>query len=235
MAAQNLVVIPCYNEKENIGLLIPEIFGLGEKFDILVVDDNSPDGTALEAERLAGLFPGVFLLRRQGKKGLAKAYLDGFRWALERDYELIFEMDADGSHRAEYLSKLLEKIKDCDLAVGSRYYQGRLSVINWDIRRVFLSLLGNFYARLVTGVPIGDATSGFKCFRRRVLEAIDLNRVLSEGYSFQIEMNWRAFKAGFKIGEIPIIFYERRFGISKMSAGIIREGLWILWKMKLKP
>jgi len=229
-----LIVIPAFNEAENIKELIPAILNLRKGFYILIINDNSTDKTGEVAEELSKKYPEVFALHRKSQHGLGRAYLDGFKWALEKDYDLIFEMDADFSHHPKYLPVFLEKIKDCDLVVGSRYYQGRLSVINWDIKRVFLSLAANLYARIITGVPVSDATAGFKCFKREVLEKIDLNKVLSEGYSFQIEMNWRCHQAGFKIGEIPIIFYERRHGQSKLSTNIIREGLWILWKMRLK-
>jgi dolichol-phosphate mannosyltransferase len=230
-----LVIIPTFNERENIKELIPEILDLKEKFHILIVDDNSPDGTGKVAEEFAKKFPQVHVLHRKNKNGIGKAYIDGFKWALKRDFDPIFEMDADFSHDPRYLPVFLEKIKDYDLVVGSRYHQGRLSVVNWDLRRVWLSILAGFYAKIVTGVPVSDATTGFKCFKRRVLENIDLDKVISEGYSFQIEMNWRTRKAGFKIGEIPIIFYERRHGKSKMSGSIIREALWVLWRMRLKP
>lgn len=230
-----LVVIPTLNEKENILELIPEILKLKKRFHILIVDDNSTDGTGKAADYLSKKYSKVFVLHRHSKPGLGRAYIDGFKWALKRDYDPIFEMDGDGSHSPQFLPKFLEKIKDYDLVVGSRYYKGRISVVNWDLRRVYLSILANIYARIITGVLVSDATTGFKCFRRGVLESIDLNKVISEGYSFQIEMNWRVRKAGFKIGEIPIIFYERRHGESKLSTNIIREALWILWKMRLKP
>ncbi|MCH7759301.1 polyprenol monophosphomannose synthase [Patescibacteria group bacterium] len=227
-----LVIIPTYNEKENILEIIPEILALKKEFHILIVDDNSPDGTGEAADKLVEKYQGqVFVLHRKGKAGLGRAYLAGFKWALKKDYDLIFEMDADGSHLPKFLLDFLEKIKNYDLVIGSRYYKKRLSVVNWDLRRVVLSVLGNFYARIVTRVPVSDMTAGFKCFRRHVLETIDLDKIISEGYSFQIEMNWRVYKSGFKIGEIPIIFYERRHGDSKMSANIIKEALWILWRM----
>jgi dolichol-phosphate mannosyltransferase len=229
-----LIIIPTYNERENIKELIPEILNLNLGFSILIVDDNSPDGTADAVEELAKKFSGVYILRRQQKDGLGRAYLAGFKWALARDFDIIFEMDGDKSHSPEFLPKFLEKIKENDLVIGSRYYQGRISVINWDLRRVFLSIVGSLYAKMVTGVPVSDATTGFKCFRRKVLEAINLDNILSDGYSFQIEMNWRAYKAGFKIGEIPIIFYERKYGESKISSNIIREALLVLWKMRIR-
>ena len=230
-----LVIIPTFNEKENIKELIPEILALKEGFHVLIVDDNSPDGTGEAAEELSKKFPEVHVLHRKNKKGLGKAYIAGFRWALKRDFDPIFEMDGDGSHSSEFLPKFLEKIKDYDLVVGSRYHQGRISVVNWDLKRVFLSVAASAYTKIITGVPISDTTTGFKCFRRRVLESIDLDKVCSEGYSFQMEMNWRVHKAGFRIGETPIIFYERRHGKSKMSGSIIREALWVLWRMRLKP
>jgi len=229
-----LVVIPTYNEHDNIKEIIPEILGLPEGFHILVVDDNSPDGTGKLVAELAAHDTRVNVLHRPHKAGLGKAYIAGFQWALARDFDPIFEMDADFSHSPVYLPHFLEKIKDHDFVIGSRCYDGKLSVVNWDIKRVLLSRLGTFYARLVTGVPTTDATAGFKCFRREVLENIDLDKIFSKGYSFQIEMNWRAHKAGYKIGEIPIIFYDRRHGDSKMSGSIVKEALWVLWKMKLR-
>lgn len=230
-----LIIIPTYNEKENIPEIVPEILNLKKGFHILIVDDNSPDGTGKIADKLSEKYSGeVFVLHRENKAGLGKAYLDGFKWALKKKYDLIFEMDADGSHDPKFLPDFLEKIKDYDLVIGSRYYKKRLSVVNWDLKRVVLSVLGNFYARTITRVPVSDMTAGFKCFRRRVLEKINLDQVISEGYSFQIEMNWKTYKAGFKIGEVPIIFYERRHGDSKMSTGIIKEAFWILWKMRIR-
>lgn len=232
---KSLVVIPTYNERENISDIISEILGLGNGFHILIVDDGSPDGTGKIADELSQRYSAVFVLHRKNQKGLGKAYIDGFKWGLARDYDLFFEMDADGSHDPKFLPLFLEKIKEYDLVIGSRYYKKRISVVNWNLKRLFLSLLANFYARTITGVPVSDATAGFKCFKRKVLETIDLDKILSEGYSFQIEMNWRAYKAGFKIGEIPIIFYERKHGKSKLSTNIIKEGLWLLWKIRLKP
>ncbi len=230
----SLVVIPTINERENIKEIIPEILELKKGFHILIVDDNSADGTGETADELSKKYPGIFVLHRKEKKGIGKAYIDGFKWALKRNYDFIFQMDADGSHSPEFLPDFLKKIEESDLVIGTRYYKGRISVVNWDIKRLYLSRLANFYARIVTGVKVSDATAGFKCFRRKVLEAIDLNEVLSEGYSFQIEINWRAYRAGFKIKEIPIIFYERRHGKSKLSANIIKEGFWVLWKMRLR-
>ncbi len=229
-----LIILPAFNEEENIKELVPEILDLNKELQILIVNDNSTDRTGEVAEELSKKFPRAYVLHRHSKRGLGRVYIDGFKWALEREYDPIFEMDSDFSHDPKYLPEFLEKIKDYDIVIGSRYYQGRLSVVNWDLKRVFLSVAANIYAKIVTGVPVSDATAGFKCFRRKVLESIDLDKILSEGYSFQIEMNWRAHKAGFKIGEIPIIFYERRHGQSKLSGSIIREGLWILWRMRLR-
>jgi len=229
-----LVIIPALNEEKNLLEIVPEILALKKGLHILIVDDISTDQTREAADDLAEKYPEVHTLHRKANKGLGKSYIDGFKWALKRDYDIIFEMDADGSHRPEFIPAFLEKMRDYDLVIGSRYYKGRISVVNWDLKRVFLSILANFYARIITRVPVSDATTGFKCFRRKVLETIDLDKILSEGYSFQIEMNWRAYKAGFKIGEIPIIFYERKHGESKLSTNIIKEGLLILWKMRLK-
>lgn len=230
-----LVIIPAFNEEENLPEIVPEILQLQKGFHILIVDDSSTDKTGEVADKLSQKYPQeVFVIHRTLNRGLGKAYIDGFKWALKKDYGLIFEMDADGSHDPKFLPVFLEKIDDYDLVIGSRYCKGRISVVNWDLKRVFLSLMANLYARIITRVPVSDATTGFKCFKRKVLETIDLNKILSEGYSFQIEMNWRTKKAGFKIGEIPFIFYERRHGVSKLSTNIIKEGLWILWKMKFK-
>ncbi len=230
----SLIVIPTFDERENIKEIIPEILELKKGFHVLIVDDNSLDGTGKMADELSKKYPEVFILHRKEKKGIGKAYIDGFKWALKRNYDFIFQMDADGSHSPEFLPDFLEKIEESDLVIGTRYYKGRISVVNWDIKRLYLSHLANFYARIITGVKVSDATAGFKCFKRKVLEMIDLDKILSEGYSFQIEMNWRTRKAGFRIKETPIIFYERRHGKSKLSTNIIKEGLWILWKMRLR-
>lgn len=230
----SLIIIPTLNERENIKEIVLEILELKKGFHILIVDDNSIDKTGEVADGLSREHSEIFVLHRKTKKGLGRAYVDGFRWALKRNYDFVFQMDADGSHSPEFLPDFLKKIEESDLVIGTRYYKGKISVVNWDLKRLYLSRLANFYARIVTGVKISDATAGFKCFRRKVLEAIDLNKVLSEGYSFQIEINWRIHRAGFKIKETPIIFYERRHGKSKLSTNIIKEGLWILWKMRLR-
>lgn len=233
-----LIVIPTYNEKENIALLIPKIFAQNLTNDvaevhILVVDDNSPDGTADVVRQIQTGDPRVHLLVRPEKQGLGRAYVAGFRWAIERNYDFVMEMDADLSHDPAYLVDFMKKIKDCDLVIGSRYVKG-VNVINWPLSRLLISYFGNRYARAVTGLPVRDATAGFKCFRLAVLKAIDLSRVSASGYSFQIEMNYRAHTLGFRLCETPIIFYDRTIGHSKMSTNIIREGFLLVWKLRIK-
>ncbi|HID95339.1 MAG TPA: polyprenol monophosphomannose synthase [Candidatus Latescibacteria bacterium] len=227
-----LVIIPTYNERENIEELINKILELRLNLEILVVDDNSPDGTGEIVNDLSVTNPRIHLLRRQKKMGLGSAYVDGFKYALQNGYELIFEMDADLSHNPEYIPLFLEKITDHDLVVGSRYISG-VNVVNWPLKRLLLSYYANVYARVVTGLPIRDATGGFKCFRREVLQSIDLDRVSSNGYSFQIEMTFLAWKKRFRICEIPIIFYDRRRGTSKLSLKVAGEAIWMVWKLRL--
>ena len=229
-----LVIVPTYNEAENFPLIVPRILEQDERIDVLVVDDNSPDGTGRMADEMAAENPRVHVLHREGKLGLGTAYLNGFDWALERDYEFILEMDADGSHDAKHLPEFLAAIQDADLVLGSRYLKGRVTVVNWPMSRLLLSYFANIYARVVTGHRLYDATGGFKCFRRRVLEAIDLDAVHSNGYSFQIEMSFRAWRKGFRIVEIPIVFMDRVEGTSKMSGGIVREAVWMVWLLRLK-
>jgi dolichol-phosphate mannosyltransferase len=197
------------------------------------VDDQSPDGTGQIADRLAAENQRVHVLHRPGKLGLGTAYLSGFRWALERDYEFVFEMDADFSHDPKHLPDFLTAAKDADLVLGSRYLQGKVAVVNWPMGRLLLSYFANIYARKVTGLRVFDATGGFKCFRRRVLEAIDLDAVRSNGYAFQIEMSFRAARKGFRIVEIPILFVDRADGTSKMSGSIVREAIWMVWRLRL--
>ena len=233
MAERALVVVPTYNESANLPLIVPEILAQDARLHVLVVDDNSPDGTGELADRLAAADPRVQVLHRPGKGGLGKAYLAGFRWALERDYELVFEMDADFSHDPKFLGKFLQAVEAADLVIGSRYKTG-VNVINWPISRLLLSLGANQYARWITGLPIMDSTGGFKCFRRRVLEAIDFERVRSNGYAFQIEMSFRAWKKGFRLVEIPIVFTDRVEGQSKMNKRIVREAIWMVWWLRLK-
>ncbi len=230
--AKALVILPTYNERENLSALIPIILA-EPAFDVLVVDDNSPDGTAALVEELAAEHPGrVFLLRRRAKLGLGTAYLAGFRWALARDYEYVFEMDADFSHDPAALPRLLSRAAAADLVLGSRYVPGG-STANWSLARRLISRGGSLYARLILGVPYQDLTGGFKCFRRRVLETLDLDAVHSTGYAFQIELTYRAHRAGFCIVEEPIRFEERRAGKSKMSATIVLEALLRVWQLRL--
>jgi dolichol-phosphate mannosyltransferase len=229
---KSLIIIPTYNEKENLETLIEAIFRLDRGFEILVVDDGSPDGTGEIADRLAGQDRRVHVIHRQGKMGLGSAYLRGFRFAIEHQYDLIFEMDADFSHDPDYLPRFLEKAEECDVVLGSRYVQG-VNVINWPMSRLLLSYFANVYTRVITGLPVRDATGGFKCFRREALESIDLEDVKSDGYSFQIEMTFKCWKKGFRICEIPIIFYERRKGQSKMSKKIVHEAIFMVWRLRL--
>ncbi len=236
--ARALIVIPTYNEKDTIPLIIGKIFSINfddflSELQILVVDDNSPDGTADVVKQLQLSNPKVHLLQRTEKQGLGKAYVAGFAYALEKNFDYVFEMDADLSHDPVYLKDFLGKIQEYDLVVGSRYVKG-VNVINWPLSRLLISYFGNLYARIVTGMPIKDATSGYKCFRTAVLKAIDLHKVSASGYSFQIEMNYRAWILGFRIYETPIIFYDRTIGYSKMSANIVKEGLLLVWKLKIK-
>jgi len=228
-----VVVIPTYNEAQNIEQIIDRILFQGIRgLDILVVDDNSPDGTADIVEKIASCESNVHILKRPGKAGLGTAYVAGFKYALERDYDYVFEMDADFSHDPDEIPNFLEAIKTCDLVIGSRYKCG-VNVINWPLTRLVLSVGANKYTQIITGLPIKDCTGGYKCFRREVLQAIDLDKVDSDGYSFQIEMNFKAWKKGFKICEIPIVFMDREAGSSKMSKKIIREAIWMVWKLKI--
>lgn len=227
-----LVIIPTYNERDNIARLVPDVLGQAPCLEVLVVDDASPDGTGEMAERMAGTEPRAHVLHRPGKMGLGTAYLDGFRWGLERDYAYLFEMDADFSHDPSHLPTFLDAIREYDVVLGSRYLHGRVTVINWPIGRLLLSYFANVYARLVTGLPVADATSGYKCFRREVLGGLDLDGIVSEGYAFQIEVTLRAWKAGARLGEIPIVFADRDVGESKMSKRIVWEAVWKVWKLR---
>jgi dolichol-phosphate mannosyltransferase len=228
-----LVVLATYNERLNIDRLLDPILALPNRCDVLVVDDNSPDGTGKLADELAAADRRIHVLHRPGKAGLGKAYLAGFRWALDQGFDLIFEMDADFSHDPKFLPDFLRAIEHADLVLGSRYAAG-VNVINWPISRLLLSVGANEYARRITGLPITDSTGGFKCFRRKVLEAIDLDRVRSNGYSFQIEMSFRAWKKGFRVLEIPIVFTDRVEGQSKMNKRIVREAIWMVWWLRLQ-
>lgn len=227
-----MVVVPTYNEKDNIERLVRAILDLKRELHVLIVDDNSPDGTGEIADRLAGSLSEVHVIHRKGKLGLGSAYREGFRYALKEGAPLIFEMDADFSHDPSYLPLFLEKINDYDVVVGSRYLNG-VSVVNWPIRRLMLSYGANIYTRIVTGLRLTDCTGGFKCFRREVLASIDLGRIKSDGYSFQIEMNYRCMEKGFRIGEVPIIFIDRHAGSSKMSKKIVREAVVMVWRLRI--
>jgi dolichol-phosphate mannosyltransferase len=230
---RGLVIIPTYNERDNIGRIVPMALEQDERLDVLVIDDGSPDGTGQIVDEMAAANPRVHVLHRAGKLGLGTAYIAGFRWGIERGYDWMFEMDADFSHDPAHLPAFIEGLTNYDLVLGSRYLEGRVTVINWPITRLILSYGANVYARMVTGLPVADATGGFKAFRRPVLEAIDLSKVESEGYAFQIEMSFRAWKKGFHLAEIPIVFVDRTLGESKMSKRIIREAVWKVWKLRL--
>ncbi|HZG44070.1 MAG TPA: polyprenol monophosphomannose synthase [Longimicrobium sp.] len=227
-----LVIIPTFNESENLPRLVPSVLSRDERLEILVVDDNSPDGTGRLAEEIAAAEPRVHVIHRAGKLGLGTAYIAGFKWGIEHGYDVLLEMDADFSHDPAHLPQFLEAVQDYDLVLGSRYLHGRVTVVNWPMGRLLLSYFANSYARWVTGLPIADATGGFKCFRRQVLEAIELDRVESNGYAFQIEMSFRAWKKGFRLGEIPIMFVDRDLGESKMSKKIVREAVWRVWRLR---
>ncbi|HMI31765.1 MAG TPA: polyprenol monophosphomannose synthase [Candidatus Limnocylindrales bacterium] len=227
-----LVVIPTYNERENLTELLRQIFAQGLPLEVLIIDDNSPDGTGAVADGLAQADPRVHVMHRAAKMGLGSAYVAGFRYALERDYDAVFEMDADFSHNPESLPVFLRELESADLVVGSRYLHG-VTVVNWPLKRLVLSYGANVYSRVITGIPIKDLTGGFKCFRRVVLESVDLSRVRSDGYGFQIEMNYKAWRKGFRLREIPILFVDRRAGESKMNQRIVWEAAWMVWRLRI--
>lgn len=252
--SDSLVIIPTFNEKENIERIIRKVFSLKKEFHILVVDDGSPDGTAEIVKSLQQEYPAsLFIMQRSGKSGLGTAYIHGFNWALERSYQYIFEMDADFSHNPDDLLRLYHAcfhqndplnaagltvqnpesgaFRPADLSIGSRYISG-VNVVNWPMARVLLSYFASLYVRYVTGIPVKDSTAGFKCYRRKVLEAIDLRKIKFTGYAFQIEMKFRAWKLGFNIVEVPIIFTNRKEGVSKMSTGIFKEAFFGVLQMK---
>jgi dolichol-phosphate mannosyltransferase len=234
VADRLLVVVPTYNERVNLPLVVPAILQQDPRIDVLVVDDNSPDGTGQLADELAASTPRVHVLHRPNKSGLGKAYLAGFQWALGNRYDLIFEMDADFSHDPKFLGDFVRAAANADLVIGSRYRAGVVNVINWPISRLLLSIGANQYARWITGLPLADSTGGFKCFRREVLEAIDFEKVRSNGYAFQIEMSFRAWKKGFRLVEVPIVFTDRVEGQSKMNKRIVREAIWMVWWLRLQ-
>ena len=231
-AGRAVVIVPTYNERENIARLIDSVLRQDPRLDVLVVDDGSPDGTGKIVDTIALVEPRVSALHRPGKMGLGTAYVAGFKWALARGYDFIFEMDADFSHDPGHLPQFLAAIQDADVVLGSRYQHGRVTVVNWPISRLILSYSANLYARAVTGLPLFDATGGFKCFRRQVLESIELDEVKSNGYAFQIEMSFRAWKRGFRLREMPIVFTDRTEGHSKMSKRIVREAVWMVWRLR---
>jgi dolichol-phosphate mannosyltransferase len=233
MSERALVIIPTYNEAANLPNLVPLVLCQDPRLEILIVDDNSPDGTGQLAEAIARTEPRVHVLHRDGKRGLGTAYITGFRWALEQDYAFVFEMDADFSHDPAHLKQFLKAVDAADLVLGSRYLDGKVTVVNWPMPRLVLSYCANIYARWFTGLRIWDLTGGFKCFRRRVLEAIDLSRVRSNGYAFQIEMSVRAWRKGFTLKEIPIVFVDRTEGQSKMNRAIVREAVWMVPRLRL--
>jgi dolichol-phosphate mannosyltransferase len=231
----NIVIIPTYKEKENIEAIIKAISSLSIPFDILILDDNSSDGTADIVKNLQPSMPNLHIIERPGKLGLGTAYISGFKWALEKDYSYIFEMDADFSHDPNDLIRLYRACNDngADLAIGSRYISG-VNVVNWPLSRVIMSYVASIYVRIVTGMKIMDTTAGFKCYKREVLENIKPDHIRSVGYGFQIEMKFTAWNLGYKIVEIPIIFTDRKLGTSKMSGGIFNEALWGVLRMKFR-
>ncbi len=230
---KTLIIVPTYNELENIRRLLPELMALSPDIRVLVVDDNSPDGTGKLADELAAENERINVLHRPGKLGLGSAYVAGFKYAIQQDVDCVFEMDADFSHDPAMVPRFIEEIASCDVVIGSRYISG-INVVNWPMSRLLLSYFANIYTRLVTGMTIRDTTSGYKCFRREVLEHIDLDEVRSDGYAFQIEMNFRCWQKGYRLREIPIIFVDRRSGTSKLSQGVINEAVWIVWWLRLQ-
>ena len=230
---KTVVVIPTYNERQNIETVLERVLGTGPNIEVVVVDDGSPDGTAGIVKQAARNNPRLHIIEREGKQGLGTAYIRGFRYALETDAELVMQMDADLSHDPKYIPDMLEAIEDHDLVIGSRYIKG-VNVVNWPMERLMLSYMANVYTRVITGMPVRDATGGYKCFRREVLEALDLDEVISDGYCFQIEMNFRAMRKGFRICEVPIVFVDRHSGTSKMSKHIIWEAIYKVWILRFK-
>ena len=229
---KTLIISPTYNEKDNISTIIHEVFVRDHNYHMLIIDDNSPDGTADIVRELKKTYSNLHLVVRDKKNGLGKAYIFGFKWALKRDFEAIAQMDADMSHHPKEIKKMKKLLKNYDLSIGSRYIDG-VSVVKWPIRRLILSYGANLYSRIITGMPLRDATGGFKVWKRKVLESIDLDNVKSSGYSFQIEMNFRAWIKGFKLVEHPIIFIDRTIGQSKMSRKIMFEAIWMVWRLRI--
>ncbi len=230
---EKLVIIPTYDEKDNVRPIANAVFEAMPDTDILFVDDNSPDGTGRILDEMSTADPRVHVMHKEGKAGLGRAYIAGFKWALERSYEYIFEMDADFSHDPAELPNFVAKAESAHLVLGSRYVEG-IRITNWPLSRLVLSKSAATYVRIITGMPVTDPTGGFKCYRRAVLAAIDLDAIVSNGYSFQVEMTHTAWMKGFHIGEIPITFVDRRAGYSKMSSAIFKEALWMVWKLALR-
>jgi dolichol-phosphate mannosyltransferase len=229
---KTLVIVPTYNEIENIESLVEIVLSKSDKIEILVLDDSSPDGTGKRVKLMQSSEPRLHLIERPGKMGLGSAYVAGFKFALERDYDYIMEIDADFSHNPNDVTRLIEAAESKDLVIGSRYCNG-VNIINWPFKRLLISYFASKYVRVITGMPIKDPTGGFKCFRRKVLESINLDKILSDGYAFQIEMNFRAWVKGFRIKEIPIVFTERLNGVSKMSRNIVWEAAWMVWHLQI--
>lgn len=233
MSDRTLVIVPTYNERDNLPPLVKKIMALPVQTDLLVVDGNSPDGTGQLADQLAKEYPGLHVLHQTEKNGLGRAYCASFTWALQRDYEFILEMDGDFSHNPDDIPAFLQAAQNADLVLGSRYRNG-IRVINWPLKRLMLSMGAGNYVRIITGMPFSDPTGGFKCFRRRALESVDLEAVRSNGYSFQIEMTHKIWRQGMRIAEVPIVFTDRFLGSSKMSGKIVREALWMVWRLWLQ-
>lgn len=229
---KTLIISPTYNERKNVPNLVEKLFSINPDFHVLIIDDNSPDGTGDLVESMQAQFPNLHLARRAKKAGLGTAYCFGFKWALDRDYEVIVQIDADLSHDPNEIPIMMALLKDNDFVIGSRYCDG-ISVVRWPLRRLALSYGANLYTRIITGMPIKDGTGGFKAWRREVLEAINLNQVRSQGYSFQIEMNFRAWMKGYRVIEHPIIFIDRTIGESKMSKMIMLEAIWMVWRFRI--
>jgi len=227
-----LIISPTYNERKNIETLVEQVLGLNANYHLLVIDDNSPDGTAEKVKEMQTNYPNLHLEERPGKAGLGTAYLFGFEWALKNNFDAIVQMDADLSHNPKDIPRLVENLVENDLVIGSRYVQG-VSVVNWPIRRLILSYGANMYSRFITGMPINDGTGGFKAWRGSLLDNINFDQVRSQGYSFQIEMNFRAWRLSAAIKEVPIIFIDRTIGESKMSTTIMYEAIWMVWRLRL--
>jgi len=232
VAERGLVIIPTYNERENLPKIVPIALSAAPELHVLIVDDNSPDGTGRLADDMAKASERIHVLHRSGKLGLGTAYVAGFKWAIARGYDYAFEMDADFSHDPAHLPLFLQEIQDADLVIGSRYLEGRVTVVNWPMSRLLLSYFANVYARMITGLHMWDLTAGFKCYRRNVLESINLDDIRSNGYSFQIETSFRAWRKGFRLKEIPITFTDRTEGTSKMSGNIVWEAIFMVWRLR---